>query len=722
MKTTNGFFLGSHVLAWTGLFWLILITNSTGQENKVLPPGGSPAVKAEKDFTIRIAVDEVRLDVVVLDNHGHQVTNLNAGDFEIFQDGAPMDITSCTYVSDQTSASVRPGIHGKISKTAPSVPTPSITRDQVRRVIALVVDDYSMGGALSESFALVYRARMALKNFVDKQMEPGDLITILQTTKGNSQSQSFISDKQHLLARIEDIRWLLNVHASTVPDMSPEIQRAAISYCISALKDMPGRKAVLLITAVTGVNKRPKLFGNPGAQEELKRDNKIADEALRAGVVIHTLDMRGLEAPFLDPSGLGGGTTLAAISARALEIKLPFSQKTGGLFLENTNFFLTGIGEVNDALKGYYLLSYAPPPLTFKKGSPDVYHRTKVKVKSKGMEVHTRDGFFGTTASPAKATAGVSNTLRDAIHSPFRENGLTVNLASGYVNDPKAGYMVRSWLHLNWDELAKAKTAKDAEGRTITLKEGEGYLVDLETVSTTADVKNNSGDSSVVHYLFRIKEENVPFIKEHGMRFTFALPVKKPGGYYLRIAAQDKTSGKIGTAYQFVTIPNLLERRLALSNLFAISRDEDIAAIQSVDTPQNRRSWLVPMLQKDDGRSPAVREYQPGETVNFAMIVYNAKCGSGKAPDLESQYVLFKDGKELSRSQVQPVDIKGITNWSEIPVKGAFVLENAMSEGDYLLQFLVRDKRAKNATVAQTLDFRVLINASPQKVVGANAP
>jgi hypothetical protein len=47
-----------------------------------------------------------------------------------------------------------------------------MSRDSVRRVIAFVVDDLSM------SFQSMHYVRMALKKYVENEMQPGNLISI----------------------------------------------------------------------------------------------------------------------------------------------------------------------------------------------------------------------------------------------------------------------------------------------------------------------------------------------------------------------------------------------------------------------------------------------------------------------------------------------------------------------------------------------------------------
>jgi VWFA-related protein len=770
--------------AWTGILLLGLLTISSGQERRMGEQyNQEPAGKTEEDFTIRIGVEEVRLDVVVLDKKGHQITNLTAKDFEIYQDDVPMEVSACNYITDQADASQQPSVSPKASKIAPPVSNLLLVREKVRRVIAFVVDDLSMG------FESMQYARTALKKYVENEMQPGDLVAILRTSRGASALQMFFSDKKQLLAMIETVRWGKNVGWDLDPEnmyMIFDGQLSTLRYCIRALKDMPGRKALILMTSQSTLQTNwTDGVQNPNTvsydQMYANSYNKMADDALRSGVVIHTMDMKGLEAPFPDaPSDaslntndqsmgggqmggygqmgggqmgggqmggrgmtggqmggygqmgggqmgggqmgggqmgggqmgggqmgnfgrgptygqMGGRSTMSSISQQKIERKNPLSLKTGGLFLSDRNF--AGIEEVNDALKGYYLLSYVPPSTTFKANRQNIYHRTKVKVKSSGAQVHTRDGFYGMTSSPTDA-AEASDPLHNAIFSPFLHSDLKVNLASGYVEDAKAGFLVRSWLHLNLNELNMTKSQKDGK---------VGYDVKLETVSVTSDITGSMHDSSLVHYEFRIPENSLADAQKHGMRFSLTLPVRKPGPYYLRVAVKDEISGKIGSAYQFVEIPNLSSGNLALSNLFLINRDEDAALILSGLSQKDSLNWLVPNTKKDSGKSPAVRNYHPGESFEYMSIVYNAKRETDKMPELESQYILYKDGQPLVKSEPQPVDLKGVTNLNEIPIKGKMVLEDTLQEGDYVLQLLVRDKRVstRKSLVTQALDFNM---------------
>jgi VWFA-related protein len=175
--------------------------SASGQESRRGNPQKAPAQAAqEKEFTIQVSVDEVRIDAVVVDKNGKQVTNLTADDFEIYQDGQSQRITFCKYISSFKEPSQVP-LDSSKKQPAPLVSTPMATAEQVQRTIAFVVDDLSM------TFEQVHYARMALRKFIETQMQPGDLVAILRTGTGVGAMQMFSSDRRQLLSVVNDVRW-----------------------------------------------------------------------------------------------------------------------------------------------------------------------------------------------------------------------------------------------------------------------------------------------------------------------------------------------------------------------------------------------------------------------------------------------------------------------------------------------------------------------------------
>src|SRR5438045_2245201 len=136
--------------------------------------------------------------------------------------------------------------------------------------MAIVVDD------LGRSFASSYYVRRALKKFVDEQMQPGDLVAIIRTSGGMGALQQFTSDKRQLQAAVERVKWNANgrsgisafnaIQPPTPGDHGAEIDKAnedlndfrrdmfavgtlgAVSYVVKGLRELPGRKSIMLVS------------------------------------------------------------------------------------------------------------------------------------------------------------------------------------------------------------------------------------------------------------------------------------------------------------------------------------------------------------------------------------------------------------------------------------------------------------------------------------------
>jgi hypothetical protein len=315
-------------------------------------------------------------------------------------------------------------------------------------------------------------------------------------------------------------------------------------------------------------------------------------------------------------------------------------------------------------------------------------------VKRPGSEVHARDGFFGIATTPDQE-AKLDSPLLDAVLSPFRYNDLTVNLSSGYIDDPREGILIRAWFHLDGQRLGIAK------------KEDGGRHISLEAQAVTTDINGAIQDSGTVQKEITVSDDNMPGIIEQGITVPIVIPAKTPGAYYVRVGVKDNISGKMGSAFQYIDIPDLKMGQLSLSDIFVINRDEDASWIQS-GMAQKSPDQADP-TQEIANRSPALRSYLPGEKIRYMAVIYNATTETGSAPDLESQVVLYRNGSEVFRSRPETVDYGSAGNLKRIPISKELLLDSAMEPGDYVLQLLITDKRAKShAVAAKALNFEIV--------------
>jgi VWFA-related protein len=383
------------------------------------PPAKDQGKVRGDDDVVKISVTLVQIDAVVTDQRGNHVTDLKAEDFELFEDKRRQQITNFSYVSAQP---VSGEVISSPTRTEPKTtagPPAGLTRlrpDQVRRTIALVVDDLGM------SFESIGTVRQTLRKFVDEQMQPGDLVAIIRTGAGMGALQQFTADKRLLNAAIDRVRFNLMFGGSLgafkpmssapfpsagelgAAQMATFISSSAISreemfrtgtigtidLIVRGLKDLPGRKSVVLMS--DGI---PLIRSTDYRVLEAMR--RLVDAANRASVVVYTIDARGLQTTGMTAADSTAFRTVPELnqvsserSAHLIESQGGLNYlayQTGGFFIRNTNNISEGVGRVLEDQKGYYLIGYIPEHSSFKtEQGKRAFHNLSLRVKRAACE------------------------------------------------------------------------------------------------------------------------------------------------------------------------------------------------------------------------------------------------------------------------------------------------------------------------------------------------
>src|SRR4051812_30142715 len=162
-------------------------------------PAPKPTPPADDDV-VKISTNLIQIDVSVTDAKGKPVTDLRPEEVEIYENGHKQQITNFSFVPSVNAGAVKTQPTSKVAVPVP-IPQQALRPEQIRRTIALVVDDLSL------SFESANQTRRALKKFVDEQMQEGDLVAIMRTGAGVGALQQFTSDKRLLYAAIEKVKW-----------------------------------------------------------------------------------------------------------------------------------------------------------------------------------------------------------------------------------------------------------------------------------------------------------------------------------------------------------------------------------------------------------------------------------------------------------------------------------------------------------------------------------
>lgn len=698
----------------------------------VLAQKATPSPPADDDV-VKISTNLIQIDVTVTDGKGKIVTDLKPEEIEIYENGEKQKVTNFSFVRGTREAANVESDKKQVDKTAIPVPQAALRTDAVRRTFALVVDDLSL------SFESAYFTRRALKKFVDEQMRDGDLVAIVRTGAGVGALQQFTTDKRILYAAIERVKWnprgtggisafapvqpspLESLQAAgdttiTDEDIEAETNRnnanedfrngvfvtgtlGALQYIVTGMGELPGRKSVILFSDGFRLLERDE-NGNESTGPVFDFLKKLVDLANRSSVVFYTVDSRGLQTTALtaEDAPLNMRATLAALSARSeqlIETQAGLSylaRETGGIDFKNTNDLSGAVRRVLED-QSYYLVGYDPGSDTFDPVKRK-FNKLTVKILRKGAQVRYRSGFFNVAdrERPTNTVAGVTpvGQLRNALVSPFAVTGIPVRLNALFGSDAKEGSFVRSLLHID------ASVLKFTDG-----KEGFKKAV-FDVLAVSFGDNGRPIDQIGKTYTLEAKGETLRRIMTEGFVYHFTFPVKKPGPYQYRVAIRDTQGGKLGSASQFIEVPNLKKGVLTLSSIVL----ENLTAEEFArSTSQNAGA-----VRTDPMADTALRVVKQGSVLRYGLEVYNAKLDSAKQQKLTTRIRVFRDGKIVLDGATKNFDLFGQTDMQHLKFAGAISIGKQMQPGDYILQIIVTDPLAKEKKqiATQYVEFEVV--------------
>jgi VWFA-related protein len=664
---------------------------------------------APPDTVIRINVNLVQVDAAVTDSSGKAVTDLKPEDFEVLQDGKRQSITNFSYIStrQQSTLAAPAARETPAKKGAPPVPPARIKPEDIRRTMAMVVDDLGL------SFESMARVRQSLKKFVDTEMQPGDLVAIIRTGAGIGALQQFTADRRMLYAAIDHVKYnaMGRVGVSSfAPLGSGDGEGAAameerneifsvgtlgaIRYVVNGLRELPGRKSVVLFS------ENLKLFNADGmSQRVLDEVRHLTDAANRSSVVIYSVDPRGLQVHGLtaadDTRGMNPRQLAEVPMQRAQEEfnsrdgMVMLARDTGGLFLYNTNDIDGAVRKVIADSEGYYLIGYHPDASTFdpRTGQPK-FHRVAVRVKRPGLQVRTRSGFFGNSDRGLEPVAHTRQAeIAHALTSPFSTGKIHVRLTPLFTNGPKGSFL-NTMLYID---------GKDLE---FTDEPDGWHKAVIDVVAVTFGDNGQPVDSSDRTYTVRVKNDAFENARK-GLIYAVSHPIAKPGAYQMRIVVRDATSEQVGSASQFIEAPDLSKGRLTLSSV--IVKEQQQPGPPTPEHPEGQ----VPTTNLQG--SAAVRMFHKGDQILYGYEILNAEVDSGQRPQLETQTRLFRDGKQVYEGKVNPLTMGEQKDPKRLMAGGTMKLGQQIAAGDYVLQVIVTDRLAKEKyrTATQWMDFEV---------------
>jgi VWFA-related protein len=327
------------------------------------------AAQEQTSPTFKSGVTMIQVPVVVRDRDGHAVGDLKKEDFQLFDNGKPIEIAG--FSEDKPGSRAIPD-RSLVVGVGPLPSPPQAPMDVPERYIAYFVDDVNIHG-----ISILQRVREAATKQVNA-LQPGDRVAIV--TSSCLLAQEFTNDRAKLLDTLS--------HLQLSPAPKCRVSRVQIAQIevlknvVKAMADLPGRRQIILISGGFWVG-----------HDRSNEPPDLIDAAVRAKVVINALDTGAAT----ESAGRGAANGMNPNSDNIVTpvpngtlplVLVELAHGTGGTYVVGNDLSVS-FRQLSTP-ESYYVLSFVPPEKTDGK-----FHQLKVKLEKKGkFTIEARNGYY----------------------------------------------------------------------------------------------------------------------------------------------------------------------------------------------------------------------------------------------------------------------------------------------------------------------------------------
>jgi VWFA-related protein len=536
--------------------------------------------RAQTPSTFKIPVNVIFVNVTAADKDGNPVTDLTRDEFTIYEDGKLQSIQTFAVESyrpiEQKSENLQKSTSPPVQAQEPGGAHP--------RFISIVIDDIT-----TESSENYPRIMVALKDFIENDLGPLDRVAILL---GSGRVGYPFSDiRGTLLEEVDALSGRLNVNHPMKWDCpqltalqaegifrreDPDALSLAIAETMECLKNRERKIAEYFAVAAATSQHEEANYRNRTLLDVLRRHIRslrhfegtksvilfsggfmfkdiayeledVADQALRSGVVLNTIDVRGLYTAFPtveQSSPITSSPSLLqkmqeALKDDALAHEKPLNQlasDTGGLFHHNTNDIGEGLLKISDRTSCYYVLTYSAPSM-----KPDGrYHRIKLETSHPGITLTYRKGYY----SPKEELTFERRRKEDileAMQAPGNLNEIPIQLAYNYYQQDDSAYAV--------------SVLTNIDIRSLRFLDEDSRRINQISIAVVAlDEADHYMDGVVKSIDFRLTDASYENLLDYGLnsKVEFKLPM---GRYKIKEVVREGTQGRMGSITKAIEIP-----------------------------------------------------------------------------------------------------------------------------------------------------------------------
>jgi VWFA-related protein len=677
---------------WLSRFWAIFISFA-------LLCSSLPA-QQQADYTFRVQTELVLVNVTVRDKNGNFLRGLKPGDFTVLEDGKPQkvvsfDVEDVDAVATQDLAQAKPltsPLSQAANPPAAAAPVAGATNPfKDRRLIVLFFDLSAMEPDEID------RAITSAEHYVDTQMAPADLVSIVSLGSALLVNQDFTGDhallKKQLQAFSAGSGQGFEEGTTGTTEGTPDTGQAftaddteynifntdrrleALRSVAEKLSHLDQKKSLIYFSSGmdrTGIENQSELRAATNA-------------AVRANLAIYTMDLRGLQAlvaggeaqnaSLRGTSAYSGQATITSLNSNftTQETLVTLASDTGGRAFLDSNDFGQVFKGVQQDTSTYYLVGYR----STNSARDGRYRRITVKVNVPGVKIDFRRGYYAPADYRHSTKEDKELQLQQELASELPTTDLPLYLAAAYFRMEANKFYIPISLVVPGSEIPFTRSS-DRDKATLDVI---GIVTDSEKhpVTQIRDTVKLAVDTSS-----EVQKKNVQY--DTGL----SLP---PGKFHLKFVVRENQTGRMGSFETDLNVPDLKSRPLKMSSIVLASQLQPAKKGASSNPLIRDGSEIVPNVTHVFSSGQHLRlyyeVYDPGTTPPKAPAAANAKPGI----HLLTNVAFFRDKAKVFETSTVELNELNVRERKA----GVFQLDlplNSLKPGFYMCQINVIDDAA----------------------------
>src|SRR5215467_13143252 len=539
-----------------------------------------PAISQEEEYKFRVQSDLVLVNVTVRDKSGNIVTNLKPEDFTILEDNkqqrvVSFDIENIYAVANQDVAQAHSLTNPQASPNqSGGAVTPSNAPDQFkdRRLIVLFFDLSAMQPDE------IGRAVTSAEHYVDAQMAPADLVSIVSLGSSLLVNQDFTSDRELLKKQLQAFNagsgqgYEEGTTGTTegTPDTGQPFTADDTEYNIfNTDRRLEALRSVAEKLSHLQQKKSLIYFSNGMGRTGIENQSELRatiNAAVRGNLALYTLDIRGLQAlvaggeaqnaSLRGTSPYSGQAMLSAYESNftTQETLVTLASDTGGRAFLDSNDFGAIFKGVQDDTSMYYVLGYH----STNSAHDGRYRRITVKLKRSDLKIQYRRGYYAPADYQHAKGEDRERQLEEQLESDLPATDLPLYLGLAYFRWQSNRFAIPASLVVPGSEIPFTRTS-DREKATLDVI---GIVLDANQrpVSNIRDTVKLAVNAST-----EVRRKNVQY------NTVLLLP---PGKYHLKFVVLENQTGRMGSFETDLNVPDLKSAPLKMSSVVLASQTQ----------------------------------------------------------------------------------------------------------------------------------------------------